>query len=167
MTPERTIDLGRLNSLLWRYRPCLERFEFLLEVQKMVLATGRQEWQKQMADLFDEAADALNALDLEREVLLGDDLTLRDLADDVPDPWGPILTEQQVALETLTTRIADLRRQNATALTAGANNVGNLIESLLESTGQVRSSEAGPSYGSDGRTLKSGTTSAVFFDGKA
>ena len=51
---DRTVDLGQLNQLLWQYRPLLERFEFLLEVQLMVTASGRQDWQRHMADLFQE-----------------------------------------------------------------------------------------------------------------
>jgi hypothetical protein len=166
MTPDRTVDLGQLNGLLWRYRPCLERFEFLLEVQLMVTASGRQDWQRHMADLFEETANALNTLDLEREVILGDGISLGDLAADAPDPWGEILTEQQVELEATVARIGHLRQRNTTAIAEGAAGLHQLIDTLLETNGQSRNVAAGPSYGQDGR-IQQGTSSAVLFDGRA
>lgn len=166
MTPDRTVDLGQLNGLLWRYRPCLERFEFLLEVQLMVTASGRQDWQRHMADFFEETADALNTLDLEREVILGPGITLGDLAADAPDPWGEILTEQQVELEATVARVGNLRQRNTTAIAEGAAGLNQLIDTLLETNGPSRSRSAGPSYGQDGR-LQQTNSSAVLFDGRA
>ena len=165
MTVPTSVDLNRLNGLLWRYRPLLERFEFLLEVQMMVTSTGRQDWQRQMADLFEETADQLNSLDLEREVMLGDSLSLNDLAEDAPDPWGDILAEQQAELATITTRISALREKNTKAMAEGSAGIGNLIEALVEAAGQFQE-ESGPAYGQDGR-LEQRTTSAVLFDGRA
>jgi hypothetical protein len=168
-TAERTVDLSHLNGLLWRYRPCLERFEFLLELQLMVTASGRQDWQRHMADLFDETADRLNSIDLEREVLLGG-LTLRELADDVPEPWDAILAEQQVELEAITSRIGALRQRNATAIEESAAGVTKLIEALLAEGGAKRRATTGTTYGQDGRTKQSSvknTNSAVLFDGLA
>jgi len=171
MTPDRTVDLGQLNGLLWRYRPCLDRFEFLLEVQLMVTASGRQDWQKHMADLFEETADTLNALDLEREVILGSGpsggtLTLGELAADAPEPWGDILTEQQAELEAAAARIGSLRQRNTTAIAEGAAGLNQLIDTLLHSSGQRQDRAAGPSYGQDGQ-LRQSSSSAVLFDGRA
>jgi hypothetical protein len=170
MTDHRTIDLGQLNQLLWRYRPLLDRFEFLLEVQLMVTAAGRQDWQRHMADLFQETADALNTLDLEREVILppGPDgpLSLRDLAEDAPDPWGEILTEQRIEIDAAARRVAELRQRNATALAEGSAGITKLIDGLLQSSGQLHGQTSGPAYGQDGRIAKSAST-AVLFDGRA
>lgn len=170
MTEERVVDLGQLNQMLWRYRPLLDRFEFLLEVQLMVTASGRQDWQRNMADLFQETADALNALDLEREVVLpqGPDgpISLRELADDAPEPWGEILTEQRAELDAAVGRVAELRRRNSAALAESSAGIAHLIDAMLESSGQLQGEAAGPSYGQDGRIRPSGS-SAVLFDGRA
>ncbi len=165
MTAHQSVDLGQLNGLLWRYRSCLDRFEFLLEVQLMVSASGRQDWQRQMADLFEETAAALNGLDLEREVVLGEGLTLRDLAGDAPDPWREILAEQRAALEATTASITGLRQRNTRALTDGAAGLNRLIDALVEASGQFQARAAGPSYGQDGR-LEHGAASAMLFDGR-
>lgn len=164
MSTSATTDFDRLNSLLWRYRPCLERFEFLLEVQLMVSASGRREWQLQMAELFEEAATALNQLDLEREVLLGDGPGLRELVTQAGEPWGDILAEQQGFLEATVARISALRQRNNQALSEGAAGLHQLIDALAEANGVTRDS-SGPSYGLDGR-VASRSGPAVIFDGR-
>ena len=144
--------------------PYLDRFEFLLEVQLMVSASGRQSWQRQMADLFEETAAALNTLDLEREVLLGDSLNLTELIAAAPEPWDVILTEQQAAFEASTARIHNLRLRNNQAIAEGTAGLDRLIDALVEANGQLRGG-SGPSYGQDGR-LQHGSTSAMLFDGR-
>jgi hypothetical protein len=164
MTAQTSVDYNRLNGLLWRYRPYLDRFEFLLEVQLMVGASGRQSWQRQMADLFEETASVLNGLDLEREVLLGDNVNLSTLIEDAPEPWDDILLEQQVAFEASTSRITSLRVRNNQALTEGAAGLNQLIDALVEASGQMQG-KAGPSYDQDGR-LQHNSVSAMLFDGR-
>lgn len=164
MTPQTSVDFNQLNGLLWRYRPYLDRFEFLLEVQLMVSASGRQPWQRQMADLFEETAAVLNTLDLEREVMLGDSTNLTTLIAEAPEPWNEILTEQQVSLEATTARITNLRLRNNQAITEGTAGLNQLIDALVEASGQLQGS-AGPSYGQDGR-IQHGSVSAMLFDGR-
>jgi hypothetical protein len=165
MTAQTSIDFNQLNGLLWRYRPYLDRFEFLLEVQLMVSASGRQSWQRHMADLFEETAAVLNALDLEREVLLGDSASLSDIIADAPEPWDEILSEQQVAFETTTARINGLRLRNNQAIAEGTAGVDQLINALVEASGLNRG-DSGPSYGQDGQIEQDGV-SAMLFDGRA
>ena len=165
MSADTSVDFNQLNSLLWRYRPYLDRFEFLLEVQLMVLESGRREWQRQMADLFEETAAVLNSLDLEREVLLDGSVTLSDLVANAPAPWNEILAEQQAELEAATSRISTLRQRNTQAITEGAAGLNQLIDALVEASGQTQDKAAGPSYGQDGR-LEQNSVSAMLFDGK-
>lgn len=164
MTANTSVDFNRLNGLLWRYRPLLDRFEFLLEVQLMVMTSGRQEWQHQMADLFEETAAALNSLDLEREVVVGPKLNLTALAAEAPEPWNDILAEQQAELEATTSRITALRQRNTQAITEGAAGLNQLIDALVEASGQLQG-KSGPSYGEDGQ-LKHNSVSAMLFDGR-
>ena len=164
MTVQGSLDYNRLNGLLWRYRPYLDRFEFLLEVQLMVSASGRQDWQLQMAELFDETATALNQLDLEREVLLAGSPSLSELAASAEEPWAEILLEQQAALEATTARISRLRQRNSQALVEGAAGLHQLIDALAEANGHVQD-QSGPSYGQDGQ-IRQSSGSAVLFDGR-
>lgn len=164
MTAQISVDFNQLNGLLWRYRPYLDRFEFLLEVQLMVSASGRQSWQRQMADLFEETAAALNTLDLEREVILGDEASLSELIADAPEPWDEILAEQQAALEAATARVSNLRVRNNQAIAEGSAGLNQLIDALVEASGQLQG-KAGPSYGQDGR-IQQGSATALLFDGR-
>lgn len=164
MTTLAPVDYNRLNGLLWRYRPLLDRFEFLLEVQLMVTASARQDWQHQMANLFEEVAAGLASLDLEREVLLRGAPPLSQIATDAPDPWNQMLTEQQAALESTTARVRGLRERNHVAITEGSAGINKLIDALVEASGQPADA-SGPSYGQDGRLRQQGG-SAVLFDGR-
>jgi hypothetical protein len=158
------IDFNRLNSLLWRYRTVLDRFEFLLEMQLAVSASGRQEWQHHMADLLDDLAHTIGTLDLEREIVLGDGVTLTDLAANAPEMWSTILVEQQTHLTRATAHIGRLRQRNQHAIEAGAAGLARLVDAIAEASGMA----AGPSaesYGEDGRMRHEGG-SALLFDGR-
>ncbi|MGF1599686.1 MAG: hypothetical protein ACFCVK_22695 [Acidimicrobiales bacterium] len=158
------VDLQRVNKLLWRYRPCLERFEFLLEMQLMVAASGRQDWLVQLADLLDDVATLVSTLDLERETVLGTGITLSELADGAPEPWPEILAEQQAYLAATTARIGRLRHRNIQALEEGAAGLSKLLEAIAEAAGQPLATT--DSYGGDGRRRPDGAA-GVLFDGKA
>ncbi|MEM8925091.1 MAG: hypothetical protein AAGD35_16420 [Actinomycetota bacterium] len=164
MTAPATVDYQKLNSMLWRYRPLLDRFEFLLEMQLMVSASGRQGWQHHMAELFEETADALNALDLEREMFLGGGHPLGNIVADAPEPWDEILREQAAALTSASARVGDLRRRNEVAISEGLAGLQGLMEALLAAS-QSAQDNAGPSYGEDGQ-LRHDTGAAVLFDGR-
>ncbi|MEL7207319.1 MAG: hypothetical protein AAGK32_03645 [Actinomycetota bacterium] len=165
MTAVASVDYQKLNGLLWRYRPLLDRFEFLLEVQLLVAASGQQGWQHHMAELFAETADAINALDLEREMLLGGSASLSDLADDAPDPWDGILREQHAVMTSLSNRVSDLRRRNEAAIAEGLAGLDALMDALVSAT-TGESNNAGPSYDQDGRLHQRGGQ-AILFDGRA
>ncbi len=157
-------DYNRLNQLLWRYRPWIDRFEFLLEMQLMVSGSGRQDWLHHLADLLDDVSRAIGGLDLERDILLGAGLTLSDLATTAPDPWPEILTEQQAHLAAATSRVHRLRVRNQQALETGAEGISRLLGSIAEATGQL-SKAGGDSYDDTGRVHQEGG-SALLFDGR-
>ena len=178
------VDYNRLNNLLWRYRNCFDRFEFLLEVQLMVTASGRQEWQHHMADLLDDLAQRIGRLDLEREVLLGGELNLSALVAGAPAMWAEILTEQQDHLTEAAARVGRLRQRNEQALEAGAAGLRRLLEALAQAaagtgdgmgpgagntTGSGSGSGSGSTgtdgYGGDGRVRPPGG-SPLLFDGR-
>ena len=69
-------------------------------------------------------------------------------------------------LEAAVNRVSELRRRNTAALSEGSAGIGQLIDALVESSGQFQSQGSGPAYGQDGR-LKQNTSTAVLFDGRA
>jgi hypothetical protein len=159
------VDYQRLNSLLWRYRPLLDRFEFLLEMQLLVTASARDDWLHHVTDLLDELADELNGLDLEREVVLGAGPTISSLAETAPEPWAEILTEQVAHFASATSRIGQLRRRNQQMIEASTAGLAQLFEGLAEAAG-YNLSDSGDSYDGDGRR-RSGGGSSLLFDGRA
>ncbi len=161
MTATISTDYKRLNGLLWRYRPVLERFEFLLELQLTVTASGRQDWQRHMSELFEEVADAVAALDLEREVLVPRGLPLGELAANAPDPWSAILAEQHSVMDATIGRIGELRVRNTQSMMEGSAGVAQAIETLLAQAGRA-TPDGDPTYGRpNGRA-----GGAVLFDGR-
>lgn len=158
------VDYQRLNNLLWRYRPCLDRFEFLLEMQLMVTASGRQDRLVQMADLLDDVAQIISTLDLEREIALPSGVSLSELAETAPEPWDEVLIEQQAYLASATARVSRLRQRNTKAIEEGAAGLNQLLETIAEATGQA--SPTVDSYGEDGRRRQE-NGSAILFDGRA
>jgi hypothetical protein len=159
------IDYHRLNKLLWEYRACFERFEFLLEVQLMVASSARQDWQHQLADLLDEVARAIGGLDLEREVLLGSEVMLSDLAAEAPEPWPEILNEQYAHFAATVARTQRLRKRNEAALQAGMAGIRRLVDTIVEAAGQAQN-DIGDSYDGEGK-LRHGHGAALLFDGRA
>lgn len=164
-TVAQDLDYQRLNSLLWRYRPLLDRFEFLLEMQLMVASTARTDWLHHVTDLLDALAIELNSLDLEREVVLGGGPTITSLAETAPDPWQTILTEQVAHFTSATARIDRLRRRNLQMVQSSTAGLNQLFQSLAESAGHTVT-DGGDSYDGEGRRRSQGAGS-LLFDGRA
>ena len=164
-TVAQDVDYQRLNALLWRYRPLLDRFEFLLEMQLMVAGTGRTDWLHHVTDLLDQLAVELNGLDLEREVVLGAGPTISALGEGAPPPWDGILTEQLAHFASITARIDRLRRRNLQALESGSAGLSKLFDGLAEAAGHSLT-DNGDSYDGEGRR-RTGGSGSVLFDGRA
>lgn len=159
------VDPQRLNALLWRYRPLLDRFEFLLEMQLNVAASGRDDWLHHVTDLLEELAVQLNQLDLEREVALGAGATVSEVAARSPEPWSSILGEQVAHFQATTARVERLRRRNQQMFEASTAGLSRLFDGLAEAAGHG-AMERGDSYDGEGRRRTSGTGS-LLFDGRA
>ncbi|MGH1504196.1 MAG: hypothetical protein ACRBI6_11610 [Acidimicrobiales bacterium] len=177
-----TLDAGpayeRLNATLWRSRANLERMEFLLEVQLMMLRDGRLEWQHQISELLDNTADAVSVADLEREVAVIDGVeagiaapgnaSLRLIADAAPEPWSLIFGDHLVNLEAVVRRIADLRDRARTAIESGRQQL-DVLATGLEQTSTADPVGSSPSPYGDTRQGSAGRSRAGsrFFDGRA
>lgn len=159
-----TIDaksLPRLGELLWAYRRALDRLEFCLEIQLRIANEGDNRWGGHVADLVAEVAERIGLLDLERDVILGDEPTrLRDIISRVPEPWPAIFTDHEQELQAVTARIQRLMARHEIALDeqrAGLQRLTDLV-SPTQST---------QTYDQRGRTRSSVDRNAVLFDGRA
>jgi hypothetical protein len=165
-----TIDgeLRSLGQLLWRYREKLEHVEFLLDVQHLLVANGRDRWLARAADQLRAAAEELADLDHQRSAVLGrvafglgrsGGLTLRELAEAAPPPWGDIFADH------LSWFTAELARISDAALAARSSVEGGLagVQQML----QALSGGGGQGYDHAGRRTAIAAAGSLFFDDRA
>ncbi|UDY24087.1 flagellar protein FlgN [Nocardioides sp. Kera G14] len=120
--------MEKLSLVLWRERELLELLAYKLEIEQLVLASGRSRWlahaNREIEDLLvtvreTEVLRAMAADEAGENVGLGPNPGLTALADAAAEPWRSILMEHRDALVGLTRDIADLSESNKTLITAG------------------------------------------------
>ena len=135
--------LERLSLVLWRERELLEDLNFRLEVEQLVLASGRTRWLANAARDIDvllttiretEVLRAVAADEAAAAVGMADNPSLAALADAAAEPWSTILTEHRQAFVALTADIATLADSNRHLVSAGYRSARETLLSLGEST---------------------------------
>ncbi len=153
-------DLSRLGKLLWNYRHALDRLEFCLETQVRFMNDGDDRWGSHVADLIEDVADRIDMLDLERNLLMGDDPEpLGELAATLPDPWPPIVIEHESELQAAVDRIQRLVAHHQLALEEHRASLDRL-SALIVPTKTPRT------YDKLGRAQATSDRHAVLFDGR-
>lgn len=120
--------MERLSLILWRERELLDLLAYKLELEQLVLASGRSHW---LAQANREVEDVLATL-RETEVLraiaadeaaygvgLDPNPSLSALAEAAEEPWTTILVEHRDALRDITRDITALAEANRGLITAG------------------------------------------------
>jgi hypothetical protein len=129
----------KLSLILWRERELLELLAYKLELEQLVLASGRTRW---LANATREVEAVLATL-RETEVLravaadeVADELglppapTLSALAEAAPEPWQSILQDHRAAFLTATREIADLSESSRGLITAGYRSARETLMSI-------------------------------------
>ncbi|WP_312856358.1 flagellar export chaperone FlgN [Nocardioides pelophilus] len=120
--------MEKLSLILWRERELLELLSYKLEVERLVLASGRTRWlvnaTREIEDVLatireTEVLRALAADEAAAELGLTPDPSLAALAAAAPDPWGTLLLEHRDAFVVAAREIAQLSEDNQGLLTAG------------------------------------------------
>jgi hypothetical protein len=102
--------LTELSHTLWRQRRLLETLVYRLEVQQLVLSSGRNRWLEHATRDVESVAAQVQEAELERalrvsrvnsELHLSGEPSLRQIAESAPGPWGDIMTEHLEALRAL------------------------------------------------------------------
>ena len=125
--------------ILWRERELLDLLAYKLELEQLVLASGRTRW---LAYSTREVEDVLLTL-RETEVLravasdeaagdlgLAPAVTLVELANAAPEPWATMLHDHRTALITATREIAELSESNRGLITAGYRSARETLLSI-------------------------------------
>lgn len=117
-----------LSLILWRERELLETLLYKLEIEKLVLASGRSRWLATAAKEVEAVLAAVRETELLRAIAadeaaasigLASNPSLRALAEAVDEPWRSILLDHRDAFVDYMRQITDIAAANRELLTAG------------------------------------------------
>lgn len=137
-----TAAMERLSLVLWRERELLSELHYKLEVEQLVLASGRSRWLANATREIDALLATIRETEILRSVAADDaaaaagmaaNPSLAALAEAAGAPWTTILTEHREAFVTLTADIATLADSNKHLISAGYRSARETLLSLGES----------------------------------
>ncbi|WP_030482615.1 flagellar protein FlgN [Nocardioides aequoreus] len=156
--------MDKLSQVLWRERELLESLTFKLEVEQLVLASGRTTWLARATKEVELVLEMLREAEILRAVAsdeaaatlgLGSTPSLRVLAEAVDEPWRGILLDHRDAFEQATRDIEALAQRNRQLLTSGLRSAREALLSLEEAT---------EGYGQDGVAVTGGAPAPRLVD---
>ena len=115
------MDLSGLSSLLWRERDILDNLLFKLDVQQLLLMSGRSGWLVRASREIETALEQVRIIELERAVRFNEvsgelnleaSPSLAAIAGAAEEPWKSLLTEHYEAFLELATRIQAITSLN-------------------------------------------------------
>jgi FlgN protein len=155
------MSMEDLSSVLWRERELLETLLFKLEVEQLVLATGRTRWLAPAAREIEEILDAIREIELLRSVEadavaaqlgLEPNPSLRDIAEASDEPWRSIWLDHRETFTTVSAEISAMAENNRELLTSGYQAAKATLAALSDTPG---------TYTADGSTVAGPRTSLV------
>jgi len=129
----------KLSLILWRERELLETLAYKLEVEQLILASGRTRWlahsTKEVEEVLEllretEVLRAIAADEVAEELGLAPAPTLSAIAEAAAEPWRAILDDHRTAFVTATREIAELSESNRGLITAGYRSARETLLSL-------------------------------------
>ena len=117
-----------LSLILWRERELLDTLLYKLEIEQLVLASGKNRWLAAAAREVEAVLEVIRETELLRAVAadeaaarigLSSNPSLRSLAEAVDEPWQSILLDHREAFLGYTRQIAEIAETNRELLTAG------------------------------------------------
>lgn len=134
--------MEKLSLILWRERELLDLLQFKLEVEQMVLATGRSRWLMRAAREVEAVLETIRETEVLRSVAADEaaaatgmtsNPSLAALAEAAEEPWRTILTEHRDAFVTVIREITDLADANRELISSGYRSARETLLSLGES----------------------------------
>lgn len=147
------MSMEDLSAVLWRERELLETLLFKLEVEQLVLATGRSRWLPSAAREIEEVLDAIREIELLRAVEadalaatlgLQPNPSLREIAEACDEPWRGIWLDHRESFTTVAEEIQAMAENNRELLTSGYQAAKATLLSL---------SDTPSTYTADGSTV--------------
>lgn len=147
--------MEKLSLILWRERELLDVLLYKLEIEQLVLASGRTSGLMRAAREVEAVLQRLRETEVLRAVAADDAAldaglephsSLRALAEAVDEPWRSILLDHRDAFLDLTRSIHDLADANRDLITTGYRSARETLLSL---------SDAADGYSPDGSAVVS------------
>lgn len=135
--------MERLSLVLWRERELLDQLHFKLEVEQLVLASGRTRWLANAARDIDTVLATIRETEVLRAVAadeaaasigMSSNPSLAALADAAEEPWGSILAEHRQSFVSVTADIGALADTNRHLISAGYRSARETLLSMGETT---------------------------------
>ncbi len=135
------MSLTEVSSILWRERELLDLLLFKLEEEQLLLAAGRTRWLAHATREVEMVLGEMKRAELGRAVEvegvavslgLPPGISLRELAEAAPEPWGGILREHRNAFLAATQEITALAKSNKDLLAAGYHSARRSLMSLSD-----------------------------------
>ena len=129
--------LSNLSAGLWRIQELLELLTYRLEVQHVLIETGRTRWMGRSTREIEVVIGEMRETELMRAVdagpvceLLGlaEDTPLSEIAAAAPPPWDDVLEEHRDALTKATQELSLLSRSNSAMLEASYRAVQETLD---------------------------------------
>jgi hypothetical protein len=118
---ELSSDFGALSQTFWHQQRLLELLLYRIEIQHLVLATGRSRWAEHAAREVEETLELVREEELLRATQVAaigaglgvdPDLSLRELVEASPEPWNEIFRDHQRAFVELVDEIEASSKAN-------------------------------------------------------
>ncbi len=135
--------MQRLSQVLWRERELLEGLQYALEVEQLILATGRNRWLMRAATDVESVLETLRKTEVLRAVAadeagsalgLAPNPSLKDLAARAGEPWGEILGDHRDAFVAMTQAITELADANRDLITSGYRSARETLLAMGDAT---------------------------------
>ena len=130
--------LSELSHVLWQQRDLVARMIYRLEVQQLMLASGRTRWMNLSTEDVEHSIQDVQDQEVVRMALVADlapllgtdpDSSLRDLVTSTPEPWDLIFSEHHTEFLRLSAEAEDAARANAELLNHQLTDVRSLLRS--------------------------------------
>jgi hypothetical protein len=152
----------KLSLVLWSSRQLLDTLLYRLEVEQLVLASGRTRWLMRAARDVEATLQALRETEVLRAVAVEEaaaelgcatNASLRELAEASGEPWSTILHDHRKAFVEVTRQVTEMADVNRALLTSGYRSARETLLSFEESSSQT--------YSPDGSVVGAATSARL------
>ncbi|GAB3130251.1 flagellar protein FlgN [Glaciibacter psychrotolerans] len=133
------MSIHELSALLWKERELLELLVYKLEVERLLLTSGKTRWIGRASEEIEQVTTRLRSLGLARTVEVAaiarewatcEDATLRELVAAAPSEiWSELLDGHLTGLQQLANQIRELRDSNEQLLRAASRSTQETLAS--------------------------------------